>query len=75
MPLLQRCAEVGAISAGVIGGIVGLIVGLHVNPPTAWFATLELGVPASIAGGLAGGVVALSLTAGRRIKRSSTSAT
>jgi len=33
---------------------VGLVVGLRVYPPTAWFAVFELGLPASILGGLFG---------------------
>jgi hypothetical protein len=62
----------GAVSGGVIGGIVGLIIGLGVNPATAWFAVFELGVPASIAGALAGGAIALIMTAARWIKHSVT---
>jgi hypothetical protein len=47
-------ARVGAILAGGLGAIAGLIIGLHVYAATAWFAVLELGVPAAIAGGLLG---------------------
>jgi ABC-type uncharacterized transport system permease subunit len=67
-PLPARWAIVGATSAGVIGAIAGLVVGLA-YPATAWFAVFELGVPATIAGGLVGFVAALIVMAGRRIKR------
>jgi riboflavin transporter FmnP len=68
-PLPARWAIVGATSAGVIGAIAGLVAGLLAYPPTAWFAVFELGVPATIAGGLVGFVAALIVMAGRRIKR------
>lgn len=42
------------MSAGVLGGVVGLAVGLFVHPATAWFAVFELGIPASMLGGLLG---------------------
>jgi hypothetical protein len=67
-PWPARWAIVGGTSAGVIGAIVGLIVGLA-YPPTAWFAVFELGVPATIAGGLVGFFAALIVMAGRRITR------
>jgi ABC-type uncharacterized transport system permease subunit len=68
-PLPARWAILGATSAGVIGAIAGLVVGLRAYPPTAWFAVFELGVPATIAGGLVGFVAALVVMAGRRIMR------
>ena len=70
---LTRFAYVGAISAGTVGAIVGLVVGLVVNPPTAWFAALEVGVPVALAGGvvglLVGLVAALVMSTARRITR------
>jgi hypothetical protein len=54
LPLILRCAAIGAVSAAVVGGVVGLVVGLLVNPATAWFAVFELGIPAAILGGLLG---------------------
>ena len=52
--LISRWAARGAVSAGLLGGVVGLVIGLRVHPATAWFALFELGVPASILGGLVG---------------------
>lgn len=73
MQALTRFAYVGAISAGTVGAIVGLVVGLVVNPPTAWFAVLEVGLPVALAGGvvgiLVGLVAALVMSTARRIKR------
>jgi hypothetical protein len=57
LSLPARFATVGAICAGVAGAIVGLVIGLNVNAPTAWFAVFEAGVPATIVGAAAGGVV------------------
>ena len=45
---------VGCIVFAAIGGAIGLVVGLRVYPPTAWFAVLEIGVPAGMVGGLVG---------------------
>jgi hypothetical protein len=59
-------ARVGAIVAGGLGAFSGLIIGLHVHAPTAWFAVLELGVPAAIAGGLLGFVSGAAAAALRR---------
>jgi hypothetical protein len=46
-----------------VGGVAGLVIGLRAYPPTAWFAVLELGIPAGFAGAvlglLAGSVVQL----------------
>lgn len=53
-PLPLRWAGVGAAALGAIGAIVGLVVGLIVHPPTALFAMLEIGIPATLVGGLAG---------------------
>jgi hypothetical protein len=66
LPLLGRWVTGGATCAGVIGAVVGLVVGLIVYPPTAWFAVIELGLPATIVGGVVGLVGGL---AGRRIGR------
>jgi hypothetical protein len=64
-----RLAAIGAGSLGLVGGIVGLIAGLNTYPPTAWFAAFEVGIPAAIAGGLAGLWGGVLLSIGRRLDR------
>jgi hypothetical protein len=61
-------ARAGAVLAGGLGAITGLVIGLHVYAPTAWFAVLELGVPAAIAGGLLGFLSGAAAAALRRRK-------
>jgi galactitol-specific phosphotransferase system IIC component len=68
-PSPARYTIVGAASAGTIGAIAGLIIGLLAYPPTALFAVFELGVPATVAGGVIGFVAALIVAAGRSITR------
>ena len=69
--LITRWVAIGAIGAGIAGAVAGLWIGLVTHPATAWFAVFELGVPASILGGLiglVGGAVAYAVqrgTAGR----------
>jgi ABC-type uncharacterized transport system permease subunit len=58
-PLVPRFAIVGLTVAGVLGGLVGLVLGLRAHPATAWFAVLEVGVPAAMAGAILGAVVGL----------------
>lgn len=59
-----------AACMGALGGLVGLVIGLISYPPTAWFAVLEIGIPAAIVGALVGallGSLALALrSSGRR---------
>jgi hypothetical protein len=59
MPLIPRCAVVGATVAGILGAIVGLVLGLRAYAPTAWFAVIEVAVPAAIVGALLGAVAGL----------------
>jgi hypothetical protein len=59
---------IGAVVLGGLGGAVGLVVGLSVNPATAWFAVLEVGVPAGVVGwviGLPVGLVAQCIVRAR----------
>ncbi len=58
-PLVPRFAIVGLVVAGVLGGLVGLALGLRAHPATAWFAVLEVGVPAAMAGAVLGALVGL----------------
>ena len=51
---LGRWTQIGALVGGAIGGVVGLVVGLGAYPPTAWFAVVEVGIPAAIVGGALG---------------------
>ena len=67
LPVVQRCALVGSAAALVLGGLLGLVLGLRAYPATAWFAVLEVGVPATIAGALLGTLVGLAAGAVQRI--------
>ena len=69
MPLVPRFTVVGAIAAGILGGLLGLVLGLIGYPPTAWFAVLEVGVPAAIVGGILGALVGLVTSLVQRTTR------
>lgn len=69
LPLTRRWAAIGATCAGVIGAVAGLVIGLIVNAPTAPFAVVEIGLPATIIGGIIGLLAGLIAIAGRRIRR------
>lgn len=66
MPLVPLFAVVGSVTALMLGGLVGLVLGLRAYPATAWFAVLEVGVPAGIAGAVVGAFVGLLATTVRR---------
>lgn len=69
VPLPLRHVVAGVVTLGSLGGVAGLVVGLFVHASTAWFAVLELGVPAAVVGGLLGvvsGCVARGAVALRR---------
>jgi hypothetical protein len=70
LPQVARWGTVGAASVGGPGAIIGLLVGLHVHAPTAPFALVELGLPATIVGGVLGLVSGMFVAAGHRILRS-----
>lgn len=57
VPLPLRCAIIGGVVLGCVGAFVGLVVGLRVYASTAWFAILEVGVPAAVLGAILGLVV------------------
>ena len=57
------CAAVG----GGLGVVAGVIVGLFAYPPTALFAGIEIGIPATLLGAVLGITAAGMATAGRRL--------
>jgi ABC-type uncharacterized transport system permease subunit len=57
------------MSAGGIGAIAGLILGLVANPPTAWFAVFEVGLPAAVVGGVIGLIAGLVTSSAGRVVR------
>lgn len=65
LPGPVRHAALGGLMSGVSGCIAGLILGLIAYPPTALFATFELGVPAALAGWIIGLLVGLLVSARR----------
>jgi ABC-type antimicrobial peptide transport system permease subunit len=69
IPAPPRYAIEGAVFVGLIGSIVGLVIGLCVNVPTAPFAVVELGLPATVLGGVAGLAAGGVVTLARRAKR------
>ena len=54
-----RAGVLGAVAAGFVGCVVGLVIGLSVYPPTAWAATVEIGLPAALVGAAGGALVGL----------------
>jgi hypothetical protein len=64
-----RLAVLGAVLFGIAGGIAGLVIGLLAYAPTAWFAVFELGVPAALAGCLAGFLLGMVWMLVRRFAR------
>ena len=59
MPIVPRFAIVASAAAFLLGAIAGLIIGLIAYPPTAWFAVLELGIPAGLLGAVGGALTGL----------------
>jgi hypothetical protein len=54
LPLVPRFALIGCAAAATVGGLLGLVLGLIAHPPTAWFAVVEVAVPAGICGAALG---------------------
>jgi hypothetical protein len=69
MPMLARWVTVAALFAGVTGGIVGLVIGLFAYAPTAPFAVVEIGFPATILGAIVGLVAGTIAAMALRIRR------
>ena len=70
LPQPVRWAVLGAVSVGTGGAIVGLMVGLHAYVWTAPVAMVELGLPATIVGGVVGFAFGSVVAAADRISRS-----
>lgn len=68
-PLVPRCGLFGGFLAGVLGAVAGLVLGLRANPPTAWFAMIEVAAPCAALGVLIGSTVGAVVWAQRRIFR------
>lgn len=74
VPTVPRFAIVGSATLGVVGAFVGLVLGVRAYPPTAWFAVIEVAVPAAVVGallGASGGLIAVLVQLGHaaRLKR------
>ena len=69
LPLPGRWALLGAAFGGAIGAVAGLAIGLIVYSPTAPFAAVELGLPATIIGAVIGLGSGYIVIAGRLIRR------
>lgn len=52
--LVSRWALRGGVVLGGLGAVSGLVIGLAVYPPTAWFAVIEVAIPATVVGTLLG---------------------
>jgi hypothetical protein len=65
LPVVVRAGVIGALVMGVAGAVAGLVVGLVSYAATAWFAVLEVGVPAAIVGWVLGLAVGSVIWAAR----------
>ena len=67
IPIVPRFALVASAAAFLLGALAGLIIGLIAYPPTAWFAVLELGIPAGLIGALIGALAGLVVASIRKL--------
>ena len=67
-PVPVRWSLCGAIWLGGVGMVIGGVVGLVGYPPTAVFATFELGIPASFTGAMVGLVTGAIVALSRRAR-------
>lgn len=58
----------GMVIGALAGAATGLVLGLINSPATAWFAVIELGIPAAVAGVLVGVVIGLIVVLRRRAR-------
>ena len=68
-PLVLRWSMRGGLVCGAVGAGAGLLLGLAAHPPTAWFAVLEVGIPAFVLGTLLGAAAGMATLAVRRLAR------
>jgi hypothetical protein len=66
--LLVRVSMVFALGFGALGCSCGLVLGLIAYPPTAWFAVLEVGLPAAALGFLVGLATGLAMEHARGVR-------
>ncbi|MEO5852208.1 MAG: hypothetical protein ABIQ15_06810 [Nocardioides sp.] len=66
LPLPLRWSLVTAAVTAMVGAVVGLVLGLLAYPPTAWFAVIEVGLPAGILGAVVGLITGAIMAASRR---------
>lgn len=69
LPLVLRWSVKSGLACGTVGAVVGLLVGLAAYPPTAWFAVLEVGIPAFVVGILLGAAAGTATLVFRRLAR------
>jgi hypothetical protein len=58
----------GTAIGALLGAVAGLILGVIAYPPTAWFATIELGLPAAAAGAAIGLALGVFVTIRQHIR-------
>lgn len=68
-PLPVRWGLRAAVLVGFMGGVLGLVLGLVAHPPTAWFAAIEVGLPATVLGGVLGLLAGALVVGGRLLRR------
>lgn len=66
LPLPLRWSLVSAAVTAMAGAVVGLVLGLRTYAPTAWFAVIEVGLPAGILGAGVGLITGAIVAASRR---------
>ena len=54
LPLPLRFAVLGGLALGALGCVIGFVIGLNAYAPTAWAATVELGMPSALLGAIIG---------------------